>query len=313
MAPRRPLTHCCARHFSVQDPVRERAYLQCLDNVSELVGDEAGQLRSGQRNAYYRALVATGQLAGVPLGANDTTYRDIIKGQCGQLGQLEDEAEKAESSDESIVVVVSRPLAARPAKRKAAPAPSKSKRQKRQDWALALCPALGSAGPALPAIAPAQLALTDAPGQPGGAASSSSGLQPQGDAAAGAAAGAAEASRATQQQTLPEKKQHIILEGATVTYEKHGQQGQPGSYERLRAKCPFHPNCHGQRSFSARFAKQASLPVDLEPYAFIGLWLSKREDPRFLPGQDGQQKEWHDKWKPDAASIARYAREQGWV
>ena len=112
---------------------------------------------------------------------------------------------------------------------------------------------------------------------------------------------------------MPEKNQQIILEGATVTYEKHGQHGQRGSYERLRTTCPLHPCCYAQRSFSARLAKKASLPVDVEPYAFIGLWLSQREDPRFSPRQDGQQQEFHDKWKPDAASIARYARDQGWV
>ena len=90
---------------------------------------------------------------------------------------------------------------------------------------------------------------------------------------------------------------------------KHGQRGQPRSYERLRAKCPCHPKCDAQRSFSVRLAARSGLPVDLEPYAFIGLWLSRREDPRFAPGQ----KERHDKWRPEAASVASYAREQGWV
>ena len=82
------------RRFSVKDPVRERAYLQCIDGVDELVGAEApGELRSDQRAAYYRALVVTGQLAGVPLDASDKTYRSIIKSQPGQLQQLEDEAD----------------------------------------------------------------------------------------------------------------------------------------------------------------------------------------------------------------------------
>ena len=62
----------------------------------------------------------------------------------------------------------------------------------------------------------------------------------------------------------------MSLEGATVTFEKHGVYGQRGAYVRLRVKCPLHPNCEAQLSFSAKLAEQSGLPEDLEPYALSG-------------------------------------------
>ena len=108
-------------------------------------------------------------------------------------------------------------------------------------------------------------------------------------------------------QRLTVNKQSIVLEGATATLEKHGVRGQPGAYERLRVKCPLHPNCEAQRSFSAKLAEQSGLPEYLEPYAFIGLWLSQASDAEF-PGQVP-----HNKWKPDPGSVASCAWENWWV
>ena len=41
----------------VNDPVKERAYLQCLVGLGNLVEGEGGGLRSDQRLSYYKVLV----------------------------------------------------------------------------------------------------------------------------------------------------------------------------------------------------------------------------------------------------------------
>ena len=102
-------------------------------------------------------------------------------------------------------------------------------------------------------------------------------------------------------QRLPAMTLHqdtIMLEGAVVHYEKHGQRGQPGSYERLRARCP---TCKKevQRPFSTRLAAASGL-ADQEPYAYVGVWLSMCSDS-------------HKSWKPDAAETKEYARIRQWI
>ena len=180
--------------------------------------------------------------------------------------------------------------------------------------------ALDSARPAL-TNEPGQQVGVLAPGQLGQSdgTASSSGQQPAlpalcdgevGNAAGGSVLPVGQPGQ-RRPQRLTVNKQSIVLEGATVTFEKHGLRGHPGAYERLRVRCPLHSNCEAQRSFSARLAEQSGLPVDLEPYAFIGLWLSRRHDSEF-PGQHGQQVP-HNKWKPDPGSVALYAWKNWWV
>ena len=95
-----------------------------------------------------------------------------------------------------------------------------------------------------------------------------------------------------------------MLEGQLVRMDKHGQRGHAGSYERLKSRCPL---CHAevQRTFSARFGQSSGLG-DLEPFAFVGLWLSQCTDQQGQPGH-------HRKFKPDADAVRAYAQAQCWV
>ena len=95
-----------------------------------------------------------------------------------------------------------------------------------------------------------------------------------------------------------------MLEGVLVRFEQHGQLGQLGSYERLRARCPA---CHAdvQRTFSAKFGRVSGLG-DLEPFAFVGLWLSYCTDQQGQPGH-------HKKFKPTPELVRAYAQGQCWV
>ena len=95
-----------------------------------------------------------------------------------------------------------------------------------------------------------------------------------------------------------------IIEGATVSLEKHGQRAERGHYERLLVRCPLHRGCKAQRSFSARFMQASGLD-NLEPYAFIGCWLQRRG--QFSSAQA------HVAWKPSKEDVVAYAQAQEWV
>ena len=103
--------------------------------------------------------------------------------------------------------------------------------------------------------------MSQVPGVESGGAASSSGLQPAwpavcdgevGDAGGGTGAHVGQHGQLAERpgpQRLTEDKQKIILEGATVTYEKNGQRGQPRSYERLRTKMPAASKVRGATLF----------------------------------------------------------------
>ncbi len=282
--------------------------------IPALTGDDvAAGVRSDQRRSYYRALVARGQLTGVPLDASEDTYAAIIKatGQHGQQVSLEDQDDSANSGDD-MIVLFDHAAPARPAKRSAKQAPNRgAKRSKQLDWVVALCPALDG---------PQQFpVLTDAPalqhgqhGQQGeevqalqDVASSSSQPYVPPDDVAYQLVPVAQHGQQRDPRVMSAHNQQILLEGATIQYEKHGHHGQPGAYERLRAKCPLHgAKCDVQRSFSTRLAARSGLG-DLEPYAFVGLWLSK--------SNDFADRASHRAWKPEPDAVAAYAREQQWL
>ena len=148
-----------------------------------------------------------------------------------------------------------------------------------RDWVGQMCPALQSGQP-----------LEDA-GQPGQPQASSSGAASSSTQAAVVDDGVAPAKPATD-------KEVILLEGVHCEYEKR-----TGRYERLRAQCPK-CNARVQRSFSASLARASGLG-DLEPFAFVGDWLSRCTD----SADTGS----HKSWRPSAPDVKAYATRCQWV
>ena len=83
-----PKEHTTAedRKFHVHDPVKLRPYLQCLVGLGQLVSaGDTSCLRPDQRLSYYKCVASHGQLAGVPLDAEEKTYVALLK-DIGQSG-----------------------------------------------------------------------------------------------------------------------------------------------------------------------------------------------------------------------------------
>ena len=94
----------------------------------------------------------------------------------------------------------------------------------------------------------------------------------------------------------------VWVEGCPVVFERHGALGQPGSYRRVKVKCPRHHACWGTRSFSSRLAKASGLG-DQEPYAFLGVWLRR--------GAECATREEHRHFKPSPEATRAYANGVG--
>ena len=69
--------------------------------------------------------------------------------------------------------------------------------------------------------------------------------------------------------------QRLLVEGMELAYEPHGVCGQPGSYRRLRARCPHHTECAKPRVFSEALGRKSGLGDD-EPYAYLGGLAARR-------------------------------------
>ena len=263
----------------------------------------------------------------------------MLKGvsQHGQLLALENaERQDRSSSDEAEAVIILGAKARGPAM--LPKAKSKAfrlmKRQNVRDWTKLLCPSLAQGDQPLhleEKRSVASVAFAVAPRTAHASSSSSSGQNGQQTMELASAAGGSiecinhdgqqEArvdtfvGAATSSGQLGELHPPALLsnhldatyvENVKVTYEKHGFRGMPRSYERLRAKCPnpSHVGCGVQRSFSARLAVASGLG-DLEPYDFVGAWLSQH-------GLHASKKD-HESAKPSLDQVLDYARQRQWV
>lgn len=286
--------------LSVPDPVKMHAYLQCLAGLSVLCPEPGCTgLSRGQSATYYRVVVRSGSLAGVPLGAKYSVYLAMLKGsgQCGQLLPLEDEAEHEETEPEqkhpmgaSELFVWTGPKPKRPRARGSGSSAVQAGRQ----WAEMLCPGFVEQ-PCVPAL------------QDGDPAESGAASSQDRPASAASARAARVASAVTPEVLLSnrvsiEGSRRIMLEGVYCTYEKRDDLGH--QYERLRAKCP---HCKGpvQRSWPKRQTASAC-QADVLPMAYVGYWLSqcKRVD-----GVVGS----HRGWQPSDDEVLAYAIQQQWV
>ena len=109
-----PLEHTLAtsKQFSVKDPIKSKAYMQCLLRLPELVGEgrQLDTLRSDQASMYYSCVLANKGGQQVPLGQKASCYTALLAF-CDQAPALQDKddmsvcsAKSCASSDELMVV-----------------------------------------------------------------------------------------------------------------------------------------------------------------------------------------------------------------
>ena len=243
-----------------------------------------------------------GQLAGVPLDADEAVYSALLNSvDEGQQDEV-DEGPGQVSSLETMQPVAQGDAPSRPAgrKRKQVSSQSGAKAKARRDWVQVMYPILAEEAEQEHSVAgssgqlPGQSPLAAAnPVVVGGSSSSTAAPAPVQPGQPGQPSAMVQLSR---------DRQHTTLEGVSVIFDKHGFRGQRGAYERLIAFCP---KCkvQVQRSFSAKFSKVSGLG-DLEPYAFIGCWLSRCSS--------FSSKAEHKAWKPTVEDVKAYAAGQSW-
>ena len=269
--------------FDVLDPLASKAYLRCLLGLSELLASgQLKSLRSDQLPGYYMCVLASDDPGSVPLGHTCGQYQLLLTrpdADAPPTVQADEDASNSEGSASSGEVVVH--------VRAAGKAVAKSKRRRaregssrvvqQQEWLdLVGMATVKQPRSTPPTVSPSAPVHTH---EASGAASSSG---QQVGVSSGQQCPHVPAASAPQAAGSSWQGQRVLLEGVEVHEEAHGPCGQPGSYRRLVVMCPGHAGkrckCRKTRSFSERLGKQSGLG-DLEPYAFLGLWL--REHGRF--------------------------------
>jgi len=303
-----PLEHTLAspRQFDVRDPLARRAYLRCLIGLPDLIlGGNMASLRSDQIELYYACVLASKQPNDVPVDKDKIVYGILLaRAAVGlphaalQDHEHESSAGSCSSSDGPIVVARSGDRAKR---RQQGSRVGQRKRVRVAEWHSLVGL---SARPAEVPLPIGDVAVgADQPVAASGAASScEQALVP---AAAPAPAENAIAVAAGAEQAHAARS---LLEGAEVYEEAHGVLGQPRSYRRLCVKCPHHRGqrrgCGKTRTFSERLGQESGLH-DLEPYAFLGAWLSAHS--RF------EDVAAHKKYTPTVADVQSYVKDRQWL
>ena len=311
-----PLQHTVvsAKQFQVKDPIASRAYLRCLLGLDGLLG-KMPFLRSDQPATYYSCVLASEQPRIIPCDRSPAEYKQLLASSLDEsrLALLDDDRvdvagpASPTSSDEVVVTVSTRATRGNPCVANLRRARGRGAKQ--EDWG-SLVWSAAPAPQAKPALQDARNAATqqceqaalEGPVSNSGAASSSDQAPP----AAEPAGPAVELAALPLGDSNPTRKRSI-LEGSEVVEEAHGVFGQPGSYRRLIVSCAHHGtkkgSCRKTRSFGVRSSAQDL--GDLEPYAFLGLWL--REHAEFADSAA------HKKYAPTAAQVRAYASEKAWL
>ena len=310
-----PLEHTLAtsKQFSMKDPIKSKAYMQCLLRLPDLVGEgkQLNTLRSDQASMYYSCVLANKEGHQVPLGQKAKCYHKLMA-LWDQTPALQDKddmsvgsAKSGSSSDELMVV---------------APSPDRQGQRGRgsgrggrrggrssatePDWsALVLAPPPPPLAIELPeAISGAALPMVahvPALAPPGGAASSGEVIRPGG--ASSAAQVLVEQPREGVGRQTRNWEMHF-LEGAPVTREIHLLPGQRGHYDRLLVKCARHQIVK-TRAFDVKAAAKLGLG-DAEPYAFLGVWLRHCERCSSAAA--------HKRFVPSSEQVEAYVATQAW-
>ena len=305
-----PAEHTLAscKQFRVKDPIAAKSYLRCLVALDKLlVSDSFVSLRSDQPMLYYACVLASDEPGQVPLNSDVASYKRMLASpDAGEpdagadtlalLHQGADNSAATSSSDE--VVVSSRTVVA--AKRKPShPGSAKAQQTQKEDWhalvGLAAQPPVQLPEPTLDEQRGQLLQDMDT------SVASSSGVR----SAAPLEVAVASSQRGSVSSTSCLRS---YVEGVAVYEEAHGVAGQRGSYRRLAVVCEHHAckrgACRKRRNFGTRSGQQSGLG-DLEPWAFLGVWL--RAHARF------EDADAHVKYSPSASEVMAYVQEQQWL
>ena len=336
------------KRFNVSDPVQQRGYLQCLLGLDTLIAAGLRSLPSNQKPMYYAAVLAHNTPAEVPLNGSKEQYAALAILDTGGNGDESDDEHRQGVLGNGREIMACDPCPGpAPVKRRrkaAVGAPRKKNKEAAPDWADSLCPSFcvdeSAEQPGQPAQPLEDVPLVPAvelPAAQGGVGQHGPATELSALESVGQRDQLGQHSQCQQQdqqdqlvqqaepqvqQPQPQVQQpqviggrevrshgeRTVLEGSTVTYEKHGVRGIVGSYERLRTNCKVHgAKCKTSRSFSARLCKTSGLDEGLEPFAFLGLWLKSAS---LYP-----QENWsaHAGWRPTPQEVAAYAKEMKWV
>ena len=299
------------KEFKVGDPIASKAYLRCLLCLEDLLANrKITELRPGQPAMYYDCILDSEQPQAVPFGQTDDEYKSMAAiGPDIALGQqaLQD----ADQSSDEIVLSRRPALGSRtvPKRQLGDGAAARCKRQKRMkpagdDWgALVLAPQVSAASADdAPPTQPQAMHVAMVPAEASASVASGSAEERPAEPLASVACATASVDAVGQPVT------RMIVHDAEVYEERHGVMGQPGSYRRCIVVCQHHGSrknpCRRTRAFGVRAATASGLG-DVEPYAFLGCWLS----------QHGafDSKAAHQKLVPTVAQTQSYARAHlGW-
>ena len=297
-----------SKTFAVKDPIASKGYLRCLLGLERLVCDgKLPALRSDQPNLYYMCVLASEQPQLVLCGQSPAQYKRILDVQPSAdlfaLGDSEQPPNPASPAGSSDSVELCVPMDHGQPKR----APSgrgrgrgrgvggSRTRSLEEDWGALVWAPPPDAQPSV-AQAVGQSQSSAGPADGSGAASSSSVGQPIAASTLVAVEPGEQRARSIQ-----EVRCKAMLEGVVLHEEAHGVIGQPGSYRRLVVRCPHHKSCRKTRSFGVRRVAQSGLG-DIEPYAFLGCWLS---------AHSRLEASAHKHFAPTMAEVVAYADEHG--
>ena len=202
---------------------QDKAYLQCLACLEDILSPVLPSLAAGQPAAYYLKILQPQLELAVPPDQDSGNH----------------EAQARDSSEEDPVLEhPSEPWAGKPTAR--------ASRKRKLTEASGINDALLVPLPATERSRPSQLVpLEDAPGQPaavGAASSSSAQLGPVEDAPPGqpAAAGRARSRRGSLKQLSQPREILANVEGVNIVRDTHLLPGMPGHYDRALVGCRLH-------------------------------------------------------------------------
>ena len=284
------------RVFSFADPVASKPYFKCLVSLPDLLASESfSSLPAGQPNSYYSCVLQAPRPELLKLGQPASFYAKCLaegKGgrivlQPGQQSAILDDDADVPISHLGSLLADEKP---RPAKvRRVAAVSSVDDAALWQELPKAIQDR-SEIGPTIEASGTATPTGTDV----WSAAACDSGARGSADPPCGST------------QDRQPRERPMSVEGVAVSVEQHGQLGELRSYRRLVVVCPCGEHRDGKPCVKKRNTgtRQTSAIGQLEPLAFLGAWLSARDN--FATRDE------HVAHAPSQAAVRAYAEARGW-
>ena len=283
------------RVFRFADPVASKPYFQCLVSLPDLLASESfSSLPAGQPNSYYSCVLQAPRPELLKLGQPASFYaKCLAEGKGGRI-VLPPGQQPAILDDEDVPISHFRNMLEdekpRPAKvRRVAAVSSLDDAALWQELPKANQDS-SEIGPTIEASGTATQTGTDI----SSAVPCDSGARGSSDPPCGST------------KDRQPRERPMSLEGVAVNVEQHGQLGDIRSYRRLVVVCPCGEHRDGKPCVKKRNTgtRQTSAIGQLEPFAFLGAWLSARDN--FATRDE------HVAHAPSQAAVRAYAEARGW-